>query len=101
VDLPFARRPGMVYDGDFVRRKHGHVAFLKEYHPPGVLQQGRNIRGDKVFACAQAHYQGRVLPGRYDPVRVIRGDNAQRVGAAHNGQRFLDRGEQVSEKAAR
>jgi hypothetical protein len=75
--------------------KLGDVAFLEEYHVPGIGKERGDVRGEQVLFLAEADYEGRVLARRDYALRVVGRNDAQGVRAADLGKRLLYGGKQV------
>ena len=81
--------PKGVVEPDALGRHDSQVAFFQHAVIPGVLEQGRDIRGHKVFALAPAHDEGALFFHGEDGVREILEQHGQRIAAPHHAQRLV------------
>jgi hypothetical protein len=65
----------------------GQVPFLQEDEALGDGQEGEDVRGNEVFAEAQADDQGAALAGGDQVVRVLGVDDPQGIGPLQGGYR--------------
>ena len=80
-DVLHAPRDGVAVEigqGHAVGRDHGHVAVGKEEQVAGVIEDGGDVAGHKVFVFAQADHRRRALPHGDDLVQVFGGDDGER-----------------------
>jgi hypothetical protein len=71
-----------------VRGEHREVAVGEEEEVAGVVEDGGNIAGHKVFVLAQPDHRRRPLPRRDDLVQILGGDDSQ----SKNSLELPDRG---------
>ena len=79
--LPVHRLPLEVGDLQVVGPNHGHLPVLQENHTAGVLQQGRDVRGDEVFPFSEADHEGAGLLGPDEQARLATAERTDCVRA--------------------
>ena len=73
---------------DALGGQHGHVAVAKEEQVARVVQDGRNVAGDKVLILAQADDRRRAVARRDDLVRRVAADDGQSEDALQHLHRL-------------
>ena len=77
LDRLFHRVPIAVEYLDPVLADHRQFIFVQPQDVPGMLQQGRDIRGNEVFPLAQPHDQRAILAYGDDLIRMVPENDAQ------------------------
>ena len=72
-----AIQPGDAYPGPL---QHRDLAVVQVDDPGDPVQDGWHVAGDVVLVLPQAHDQRAALAGRENGVRMIRAQDAQRIG---------------------
>ena len=91
VDGPLHRLPVPPQNLVALVPEHHQVVVFQEDHPPGIGQDGRDVRGQEIFALPQAQDQGAFLAGRHQHPRLLGIDDAQGVGAPDGRQSLAHR----------
>ena len=73
----------------------GDLPVVHVHHVPGVLDDGRHVRGDEVAVLTVPDDEGTVLPGGDQGVGIVGADDAQGIGALDAGEHLRDRGQNV------
>ena len=81
----------LVENLDFVRRDDNHFPVFNQVDFLAVFEQRRNIRSDEIFAITDARDQRCVLADCYDLIRVLAGNDCDRIGAGHLQCRRINR----------
>ena len=77
----FHRLAQRVGDGDAVLCDDGDLAVVQIRHVAGVRDQRGDVRGDEATALAIAQQQRRILARGNKPIRLVRADHAEGIGA--------------------
>src|SRR5882724_1594625 len=78
----------VVHDADAVFGEHGDIEIGQKKHVARVLEQRRDIAGDKIFAVAKTNNGGWSEARRHNLVRIAGGEKNQRVDSAQLLERF-------------
>src|SRR5262249_13830353 len=73
IDWP----PLKIREPHALRRQHGHVAIQEKVNVSRVRQDGRDVRGDEVFAFSQPDHYRRAQPSGHDLIGITLGDGRQ------------------------
>ena len=68
------------------RRHHCDFVFLHQQVIPGIGENRRHVRGNKIFPLAKTHYQRAVLAHRVQGTGMVRKEDSQGVRAPQNLQ---------------
>ena len=96
ANRPVDRGAAGIDDIDALAMDGRHVALVEEHEAPGHRQQRRDVGGDEVLVLAQADDDGAAGARQHDGVRILLGNDRERVGAVQFAYGLLDRREQVA-----
>ncbi len=85
-----------IIEGNAISLHHSQLAVVDDVDAAGVIDDGRDIGGDEVFAFAKADDQRIVFLGANDGVRHVFIHDYQAVGAFDDSEHFADGGEEIT-----